>query len=128
MNKSYLSDKRITSDSVGVRVFRDICKLWGLSYEQSLILLAGHQERKNHREEAFPELTTESMQRISYILGIYENLQLLLPDSTASDKWMSAKNNAPIFNGKSALEKILSGDIQDLKQVHQYLYALSVGN
>lgn len=128
MNNPYLSDKRITSESVGLRVFRDICKLWGLSYEQSLTLLGVHQERKNHSDEAFSELTAESMQRLSYILGIYENLQLLLPDSTASDKWMSAKNNAPIFNGKSALEKILSGDIQDLKQVHQYLYALSVGN
>lgn len=128
MNNSYLSDKRITSESVAVRVFRDICKLWGLSYEQSLTLLGGHQESRNHRDEAFSELTAESIQRISYVLGIYENLQLLLPDSTASDQWMSAKNNAHIFNGKSALEKILSGDIQDLKQVHQYLYALSVGN
>lgn len=131
MNKLYLSDEHLTSESGGLRAFFNICELWGLSHEQSLALLGVARVPQNYRDETsadLSELSADSIKRISYVLGIYVNLQLLLPDLMAADRWMSAKNEAAIFNGESALEKILAGGIHDLEQVHQYLYALSVGN
>ena len=59
--------------------------------------------------------------RISYILGIYKGLQILLPKT--ADQWVRKPNRAGIFGGRSALERMASGNVADLYVVRQYIDA-----
>ena len=68
-------------------------------------------------------LPKDTLERISYILGIYKALQLLLPDEQAADDWVKRPNAAPLFAGGSALDRMLSGQVADLFVVRQYLDA-----
>ena len=68
-------------------------------------------------------LSRDTIERISYILGIYKALQILLSDEAAADAWVKRPNTAPLFGGRSALERMLSGQVADLFTVRQYLDA-----
>jgi hypothetical protein len=63
------------------------------------------------------------LERISYVLGIYKALQILLPDPARADAWVRASNGAPLFAGRSALERMLAGNVSDLYAVRSYLDA-----
>lgn len=68
-------------------------------------------------------LPHDVLERISYIFGIYAALQVLLPKAEAADAWIKKPNSAPLFGGKSALDRMLSGQVADLYVVRQYLDA-----
>ena len=57
------------------------------------------------------------------MLGIYKALQILLPDEKAADEWVKRPNDASMFAGHSALDRMLSGQVADLFVVRQYLDA-----
>ena len=63
------------------------------------------------------------MERISYILGIYKALHLLFTEPSQANSWVRRSNAAPMFGGKSALERMISGRLTDLSAVRQYLDA-----
>ncbi len=68
-------------------------------------------------------LSRDTLERVSYILGIYKALNILLPNEQAADAWVRRPNTAPLFGGKSALDRMLSGKVSDLYVVRQYLDA-----
>jgi len=75
------------------------------------------------RKEAHARLPRDTLERLSYLLGIYKALQLLLPATEAADEWIRRPNAEPLFGGRSALERMLSGNVADLYLVRQYLDA-----
>jgi Protein of unknown function (DUF2384) len=108
-----------------LRTFVRIAEAWGLSVEEQMTLL-GMTTRStffNWKKEANPNLPKDTLERISYIIGIFGALQILLPDERASDEWVKRPNSAPLFGGHSALERMLSGQVADLFVVRQYLDA-----
>ncbi|NOX43364.1 MAG: DUF2384 domain-containing protein [Gammaproteobacteria bacterium] len=111
-----------------LRTFFNIAHDWNLSAEQTMTLL-GFDERtrstyfKWKREPETARLTKEKLERLSYIFGIYKDLQILLPKSESADSWIHRANAAITFGGKSALERMLSGNVADLYVVRQYLDA-----
>lgn len=56
-------------------------------------------------------------------MGIYKALQILLPTEVAANQWIHQSNSAPLFNGNSALDKMLKGRVADLTDVRRYLDA-----
>ena len=68
-------------------------------------------------------LSQDTLERLSYIFGIYAALQVLLPRPEAADAWIKKPNAAPLFGGGSALARMLSGQVADLYVVRQYLDA-----
>ncbi len=109
----------------GLRAFAKIAELWHLSVAEQLALL-GITSRSTYfkwRREPQPRLPRDTLERLSYLMGIYKALQLLLPDTHAADEWIRRPNDAPLFGGKSALERMLSGNVADLYLVRQYLDA-----
>jgi hypothetical protein len=111
--------------AVGLRAFARIAELWHLSIAEQLTLL-GLSSRSTYfkwRKEAEVRLPRDTLERISYILGIYKALQLLLPDTRAADEWVRRPNEAGVFGGRSALDRMLSGNVSDLYIVRQYLDA-----
>ena len=75
------------------------------------------------KKDAEVALPKDTLERISYVLGIYKALQILLPDAKASDEWVKRPNTAAPFGGKPALARMLSGNVADLYVVRQYLDA-----
>ena len=65
----------------------------------------------------------DTLERISYLLGIWKSLQILFPDAAQADAWLQKPNASPLFGGHSALERMLSGNVADLYVVRQYLDA-----
>jgi Protein of unknown function (DUF2384) len=63
------------------------------------------------------------LERLSYLFGIYAALQILLPVASQADAWVRKPNAAPVFGGKSALERMLGGQVADLYVVRHYLDA-----
>jgi hypothetical protein len=111
--------------AAGLRAFARIAELWHLSIAEQLTLL-GLSSRSTYfkwRHDSLVRLPRDTLERISYILGIYKALQLLLPDTRAADEWVRRSNDAPLFGGKSALDRMLSGNVADLYIVRQYLDA-----
>jgi hypothetical protein len=109
----------------GLRAFAKIAEAWNLSIAEQLTLL-GISSRSTFfkwRREQNPRLSADTLERLSYLLGIYKSLQILLPDPKAADEWVRRPNNAPLFGGASALDRMLSGQVADLYVVRQYLDA-----
>ena len=108
-----------------LRTFFRIAKLWSLSVKQQMTLLGVTARSTFFKWKKDPNtvLPKDTLERISYILGIYKALQLLLPDEKAADEWVKRPNAAPLFGGRSALDRMLSGQVADLFVVRQYLDA-----
>ncbi len=109
----------------GIRAFAALAEAWGLSVAEQLTLL-GQQSRSTYfkwKKDPNPRLPRDTLERISYLLGIYKSLQILLPDPAAADGWLRKPNTAAPFGGRSALERMLSGQVADLYVVRQYLDA-----
>jgi hypothetical protein len=112
--------------AAGLRAFFNIAQAWGLNTDEQMTLLGSPGRSTFFKWKAAPEnagLKHDTLERLSYLLGIYKALQILLPDSSASDAWVKKPNTAPLFGGKSALQRMLGGNISDLLAVRQYLDA-----
>lgn len=108
-----------------LRTFFRIAELWGLSTDEQMTLL-GVSARSTFfkwKKDADAVLPKDTLERISYVLGIYKALQILLRDEKAADTWVKRPNTAPLFGGRSALDRMLSGQVADLFVVRQYLDA-----
>jgi hypothetical protein len=114
-----------TTGGAALRAFTNIAEAWGLSVAEQLKLLglASRSTFFKWRREREPRLPQDTLERLSYLLGIYKALQILLPDARAADQWVRKPNDAPLFGGRSALERMLSGQVADLYVVRQYLDA-----
>jgi len=115
-----------TLSAAGLRAFFNIALAWGLNTEEQMVLLGAPGRSTFFKWKASPksaDLKRDTLERLSYILGIYKALQILLPDASASDAWVKKPNAAPLFGGRSALERMLGGNIGDLLAVRQYLDA-----
>ena len=109
----------------GLRAFFRIAEAWGLGIEEQVTLLGspGRSTYFKWKRDGATSLPRDVLERISYILGIYKALQILLPDLAAADGWVRRPDSAPLFGGRSALERMLSGNVADLYLVRQYLDA-----
>ncbi|WP_246860610.1 MbcA/ParS/Xre antitoxin family protein [Noviherbaspirillum sp. UKPF54] len=116
--------------TAAVRAFGNIARLWGLDTEEQLVLLGSPPRSTFYKWKKQPDaahLGRDTLERISYLLGIYKALQILLPDEKAADSWIRKPNTATPFGGKSALDRMLSGNVADLFVVRQYLDAMRGG-
>jgi hypothetical protein len=110
--------------AAGLRAFERIAAAWQLSVDEQLRLL-GQPPRstffawRKHPERA--SLPRDTLERLSYLLGIWKSLQILLPDAAAADAWVRRPNAAPAFGGRSALARMLAGNVSDLHAVRVYL-------
>jgi hypothetical protein len=112
-----------------LRTFFRIAELWGLSVDEQMTLLGVTSRSTFFKWKRVQDviLPKDTLERISYILGIYKALQILLPDERAADAWIRKPNAAPLFGGQSALSRMLSGHVSDLYVVRQYLDAQRSG-
>ncbi len=111
---------------VGAKLFFAIADEWQLTQEQrSRLAGVGRTTLHNWRRkvdagEALP-LPADTLERLSYISGIYKALQILLPTRQQWAEWVRRPNRD--FGGQSALDRMLGGQVVDLADVRRYLDA-----
>lgn len=109
----------------GFRAFVRIAQAWSLTVDEQLVLL-GAPARSTYykwKRDGASTMSQDTLERISYVLGIWKALGILLPDPARADAWLRRPNTAPLFGGRPALERMLSGQVADLFVVRQYLDA-----
>ena len=110
--------------SAALQAFFNLSARWGLGAAQERILLGGPPEStffKWKAQKSAQRLGRDVLDRISYLLGIYKALNILLPSQRAADEWVKKPNAAALFHGRSALERMLGGSLVDLADVRRYL-------
>jgi len=113
-----------------LRSFFRLADLWKLRISEQRKLLGDPPEStfykwKRHQDGV---LGRDTLERISYLLGIYKALQILFPNPEQADAWLHRPNQSTLFGGHSALERMLSGNVADLYVVRQYLDAQRGGH
>lgn len=114
-----LDDPR--ASSVAKHAFFRVMDLWGITNEDAQVLLGspGRSTFFAWKKGQGGSLPRDTFERISYVLGIYKALQILFDDPAQADAWVSKANDA--FGGRSALERMVAGNISDLHTVRAYL-------
>lgn len=108
-----------------LRAFFKLAERWKLRVADQRKLLGDPPESTFYKwkRERDGALSRDTLERISYLLGIFKALTILFPQPDRADEWMRRPNEAPTFGGRSALERMLSGNVADLYVVRQYLDA-----
>ena len=112
-----------------LRTFFNIARAWGLSSaEEQRLLGVKRSTLYAWRSGDLPaRLDENTLERLSYVFGIYSALQVLLPVAERADAWIRKANTAPLFGGDSALSRMLGGRVADLFEVRHYLDAMRGG-
>jgi hypothetical protein len=103
------------------RAFFRIMDAWGLSDAEAQVIL-GKPSRSafyTYKKGEGGRLSADTLERISYVLGVYKALQLLFVQKEQADAWVKKPNEA--FGGSSALQRMLGGLVADLAAVRTYL-------
>lgn len=121
-----LDSKEVTGPAL--RTFFNIVQAWHLDESQAMTLLGFDASSRStyfkwKRDPDSARVNKDKLERLSYIFGIYKDLQILLPKPEAADGWVHRLNDAELFGGQSALERMLSGQVADLYVVRRYLAA-----
>jgi hypothetical protein len=109
----------------GLRGFCRIAEQWQLSTDEQIKLL-NVPPSTFHGWKANPDgarLHHDTLERISYIFGIYKNLHILLSDKQSADNWVHQPNKGSLFGGQPAIDRMISGNVSDLFVVRRYLDA-----
>ncbi len=131
MHRSHVSRPALTSDvavsdelmaRAGLVAFFSIAKEWGLNSEQQRRLL-GSPPRSTFfqwRKQQSGRLSRDTLDRLSYVVGIYKALHILFSDENVL-QWMRHSNEDPLFQGQAPLEYMLNGELVALADVRRYL-------
>jgi hypothetical protein len=109
----------------GLKAFFRLSELWGLDTEQQMTLL-GQPKRSTFfewKKNPERELSVDTLERLSYLMGIYKALQILFPDPRIADGWVKVSAQVPPFGGKTPLAYLLRGPVAALYEVRRYLDA-----
>lgn len=104
-----------------VTAFARIAERWKLSIDEQLALL-GNPARSTYfkwKKEG-GVLPRDTLDRLSYVFGIHEALQILFPDDEAAAGWAHKPNTNPMFGGRPAIEA-MTRDLVTLSKVRQLL-------
>lgn len=117
-----LARKDLTGPAL--RTFFNIAGNWGLSEaeQMSILGLDSRSTLQSWKRGKVSAISKDALERISYILGIYKGLHILLPHS--ADEWIRKPNSANIFGGNPAIDRMASGNVADLYVTRQYVDAM----
>ena len=110
--------------AAALRTFWRLAEAWELSAaEQATLLGVGRTTLYQWKQGKVGPLDRHQLERLSHLFGIYAALHILFPVAARADEWIRKPNTAPLFGGKSALDRMLGGQVADLFVVRQYLDA-----
>lgn len=118
----------------GLRTFRGIADLWGLTEVNRIAVLGSPgrstyhswmQKAANHAPVSLPH---DTLIRISAVLGIYKSLAILFVDEAQSLRWLKGPHQGTVFAGAAPLSFIIEDGIDGMMTVRRYLDAWRGGD
>jgi len=110
------------SSRVALAAFGKLADRWALDQGQRALLL-GRSERTAYRlssaVRADRPLQRDTLERISLLVGIYEDTRAVFGSGAAADGWIRRPNGD--FGGEAPLDRLLAGNVQDIIEVRRYL-------
>lgn len=110
-----------------LRAFTQIASAWKLTeHEQSAILGCPKSvalELLENGGAGGEDFWPETLERVSYVLGIYHALHILFPEPNQADNWIRCPNTSSPFKGATAIDLMCSGRVNSLAAVREYLDA-----
>jgi hypothetical protein len=112
-------------DGPAVGLFVKLAANWGLTGDQCMTLMGGmaRQTWQNWKKGKVAALGRDQRDRLSLIFGIQKGLRTVFADDAAGLRWLQGANTDAPFAGKSPLDRMLDGGIDDLFTVRRYLDA-----
>jgi hypothetical protein len=107
--------------------FFAITDKWHLPIERAGDLLGGMPRSTVYKlKTAAGTLRQDELTRISYVIGIYKALHILLPEKLADD-WVILPNDNFLFGGRPPLDYMVRAGIPGLQQVRSLVDAARGG-
>ena len=115
--------------TVAFRTFLSVADRLSLPVKDRLTLLGIAKSTytvwlKRLEEGTLREVDSDKLDRIAYVLGIYELAGGVFPDGVA---WLTRANQAPVFQGRRPLDRMLDGKMEDLMETLSYLKTAAMG-
>ncbi|WP_298264655.1 antitoxin Xre-like helix-turn-helix domain-containing protein [Acidocella sp.] len=116
--------ERVRLSGGALRAFFNIMAKWQVKDDDAKALLGGISNGAFYALKKTPDRTldTDTLTRISYLVGIFKALHILYGDDLA-DKWISLPNKNRIFHGLTPLAFIQAGGLLSFQTVRRLLDA-----
>jgi uncharacterized protein (DUF2384 family) len=104
------------------RAALNLLRLWEVNDEQaSIILDLPRRTYARWKTAEIGRISRDGQARLSNLMGIHKALRTIFREPARGYAWIKAPNE--IFEGRSALEVMLGGELTDLMRVRRYLDA-----
>lgn len=109
------------TSQTALKVFFNITRSWGLKAQEERILLGEPATSTFYkwRNGDGTALSRDTLERISYIMGIYKALRLLFPTEEQANAWPQKPSRD--FGDETAISVMLKGSITNLAYIRRYL-------
>lgn len=113
------------SQAEGGALFRAALNLfarWGVTDEQAAVLTdMPVRTYRRWKAEGPGRISRDGLARLSNLMGIHKALRIIFQEPQRGYDWIMASNAA--FDGASALQVMLGGELTDIMRVRRYLDA-----
>jgi hypothetical protein len=111
------------SDDEAAAMFRaalNLFRLWRVTDEQAATLLdLPLRSYRRWKAGEIGRISRDGKARLSNLMGVHKALRLMFREPQRGYDWIKAANAA--FDGRTALEIMLGGELTDLMRVRRYL-------
>ncbi|AOY87817.1 DUF2384 domain-containing protein [Marinobacter salinus] len=110
---------------VALKGFFNICREWDCSQEEMMQMLGGISRSTLAKYQKLPyiKLSRDTLERISYILGIYKSLRVMYPTAERANRRIRLVTSEVPFSGTSPLDFMARGSMKHLMQARRYFDA-----
>lgn len=113
---------RDVQERTALETFIKIVEAWGLTTDQQIVLLGSPARSTFFKwKKEGGAIPGDTLERISHVFSIYKCLNILFPDPQRADQWIKRENK--YWQGRSALDHMMTGKMADLIDVRRYLDA-----
>lgn len=108
-----------------LRTFFRIADSWELTGEEQMTLLGSPPRSTFYKwkAEGPKTATRDLLERLSYVLAIYRDLEAMYEDPDDADDWLRTPRGASPLNGRSVLDWMLAGSVADLYEARRFVGA-----
>lgn len=107
---------------VELEAFFGMADRWRLTADEQIVLLGspGRSTFFKWKKDG-GNLPADTVERLSHLLGVWKSLRILFDDEERAEEWVRKPNT--YFDGASALDVMLEGNVSSLYRVRRYLDA-----
>jgi len=122
-------DDEKAKGQVALKGFFNICREWDCAQEEMMQMLGGVSRSTLAKYQKLPhvKLSRDTLERISYILGIYKALMVMYPTAERANRRVRLETSEPPFLGASALDFMAQGSMKHLMETRRYFDAKRAG-